>query len=164
MIAFVQWSSIESRLDWHLCCLHMEAFRIIRKLHAGKWSWVIRNCTVWDFEICFCCVSDQSSQSVKKLSLHVMALPGFPKSSLCNSRSCPRITLEFVNATMPQCGQTDLKELCFPHKDTSNPHITENRFPGALRQLRRLSRFNVCPNYTISYNVETGGTPQNNQE
>lgn len=114
--------------------------------------------------LCFCCVSDQSSQSVKKLSLHIMALPGFTKSSLCNSRSCPRITLEFVNATMPQCGQTDLKELCFPHKDTSNPHITENRFPGALRQLRRLSRFNVCPNYTISYNVETGGTPQNNQE
>uniref|UniRef100_H2V9H6 Proto-oncogene tyrosine-protein kinase receptor Ret n=1 Tax=Takifugu rubripes TaxID=31033 RepID=H2V9H6_TAKRU len=79
----------------------------------------------------------------------------FTKNSLCNSRSCPRINLEFVNATMPQCGQTDLKELCFPHKDTSNPHITENRFPGALRQLRRLSRFNVCPNYTISYNVET---------
>ncbi|TNM99732.1 hypothetical protein fugu_012765 [Takifugu bimaculatus] len=96
-----------------------------------------------------------SSQSVKKLSMHVMALPGFTKNSLCNSRSCPRINLEFVNATMPQCGQTDLKELCFPHKDTSNPHITENRFPGALRQLRRLSRFNVCPNYTISYNVET---------
>uniref|UniRef100_A0A3Q3W938 Proto-oncogene tyrosine-protein kinase receptor Ret n=1 Tax=Mola mola TaxID=94237 RepID=A0A3Q3W938_MOLML len=48
--------------------------------------------------------------------------------------------------------------LCFPHRDTSNPHITENRFPGALRQLRRLTRTNVCPNYTISYNVESGLT------
>uniref|UniRef100_H3C2S0 Ret proto-oncogene receptor tyrosine kinase n=1 Tax=Tetraodon nigroviridis TaxID=99883 RepID=H3C2S0_TETNG len=66
-----------------------------------------------------------------------------------------RITLDFVNAMMPQCGETDLKELCFPRKDTSNPHITENRFPGGLRQLRRLSWLNVCPNYTISYSVET---------
>lgn len=86
-----------------------------------------------------------------------MALPGFTRKSACNSRNCPRITLDFVSSAMPQCGQTDLKELCFPHKDTSNPHITENRFPGGLRQLRRLSRLNVCPNYTISYSVETGG-------
>uniref|UniRef100_A0AAQ4RFS0 receptor protein-tyrosine kinase n=1 Tax=Gasterosteus aculeatus aculeatus TaxID=481459 RepID=A0AAQ4RFS0_GASAC len=51
-----------------------------------------------------------------------------------------------------------LDELCFPHRDTSNPHIMENRFPGALRQLRRLTRLNVCPNYTITYNVESGWT------
>lgn len=102
-------------------------------------------------------VSDQSNHAVKKLSLHVMALPGFTKRFLCNSRNCPRITLDFVSTMMPQCGEADLKELCFPRKDTSNPHITENRFPGVLRQLRRLSWLNVCPNYTISYSVETGG-------
>lgn len=67
-----------------------------------------------------------------------------------------QITLDFVNATLPQCAQTDTKELCFPHRDTSNPHIMENRFPGALRQLQRLTRLNVCPNYTISYSVESG--------
>lgn len=102
--------------------------------------------------------SDRNLQSVKKLMLHAMALPTFTRKSLCNSRNSPRITLDFVNATMPLCAQTDMKELCFPHRDSSNPHITENRFPGALRQLRRLTRLNVCPNYTISYNVESGQT------
>lgn len=91
-----------------------------------------------------------------KLSLKAMVLPYFTKKPQCNSRSFFRITLDFVNATMPQCAQTDMKELCFPHRDTSNPHIMENRFPGPLRQLRRLTRLNVCPNYTISYNVDPG--------
>lgn len=103
-----------------------------------------------------CVSSDQKSWSVKKLFLHAMVLPNLAKKSQCISRNSPRITLDFVNATMPQCAQTDMKELCFPHRDTSNPHIMENRFPGALRQLRRLTRLNVCPNYTISYNVESG--------
>uniref|UniRef100_A0A665TRJ8 Proto-oncogene tyrosine-protein kinase receptor Ret n=1 Tax=Echeneis naucrates TaxID=173247 RepID=A0A665TRJ8_ECHNA len=76
------------------------------------------------------------------------------KTSNCISRA-PRITLDFVNATLPTCDRTDMKELCFPHRDTSNPHIMENRFPGALRQLRRLTRLNVCPNYTITYSVES---------
>lgn len=102
--------------------------------------------------------SDQNSQSVKKLYLHAMVLPNFTRKFLCNNRISPRITLDFVNATMPRCAQTDMKELCFPHRDTSNPHITENRFPGALRQLRRLTRLDVCPNYTVSYNVESGWT------
>ncbi|XP_076599868.1 proto-oncogene tyrosine-protein kinase receptor Ret isoform X1 [Chaetodon auriga] len=97
----------------------------------------------------------QKSWSVKKLFLHAVVLPNFTKRSQCMNRNYPRITLDFVNATMPQCAQTDMKELCFPHRDTSNPHIMENRFPGALRQLRRLTRLNVCPNYTISYNVES---------
>lgn len=116
--------------------------------------------------LCFlsCLISAQTFQSVKKLSLHIMAIPGFTRKSLCNSRNAPRITLDFVSATMPQCEQTDLKELCFPHKDTSNPHITENRFPGALRQLRRLSRLNVCHNYTISYSVDTGGDQDKTKE
>ncbi|XP_054654100.1 proto-oncogene tyrosine-protein kinase receptor Ret isoform X1 [Dunckerocampus dactyliophorus] len=93
--------------------------------------------------------------SVKKLSLHVMVLPKFTKKSLCATRNNPRIILDFVNATMPQCAQTDMKELCFPHRDTSKPHIMENRFPGAIMQLRRLTRQNVCPNYTISYSIES---------
>ncbi|XP_034040440.1 proto-oncogene tyrosine-protein kinase receptor Ret [Thalassophryne amazonica] len=97
----------------------------------------------------------QNSWSVKKLFLHVMVSPNPTRKAQCISRNTPRITLDFVNATLPQCGQTDMKELCFPHRDTANPHIMENRFPGAIRQLRRLTRINVCPNYTISYNVES---------
>ncbi|XP_029962822.1 proto-oncogene tyrosine-protein kinase receptor Ret isoform X2 [Salarias fasciatus] len=98
----------------------------------------------------------QKSWSVKKLFLHAMVLPNVPRKLKCPSSSA-RIVLDFVNATMPRCGQTDMKELCFPHRDTSNPHIMENRFPGALRQLRRLTRLHVCPNYTISYSVESDG-------
>uniref|UniRef100_A0A3B4YUN9 Proto-oncogene tyrosine-protein kinase receptor Ret n=1 Tax=Stegastes partitus TaxID=144197 RepID=A0A3B4YUN9_9TELE len=97
----------------------------------------------------------QKSWSVKKLFLHAMVVPNFTKKSQCGNKNSARITLDFVNATMPQCAQTDMKELCFPHRDTSNPHIMENRFPGALRQLRRLTRVNVCPNHTITYNVES---------
>uniref|UniRef100_A0A7N6FLQ6 Ret proto-oncogene receptor tyrosine kinase n=1 Tax=Anabas testudineus TaxID=64144 RepID=A0A7N6FLQ6_ANATE len=82
-------------------------------------------------------------------------LSGVQSTPQCISRNVPRITLDFVNATLPRCAQTDLKELCFPHRDTSNPHIMENRFPGAIRQLRRLTRINICPNYTITYNVES---------
>ncbi|CAN9500079.1 unnamed protein product [Ophioblennius macclurei] len=96
----------------------------------------------------------QKSWSVKKLFLHAMVLSNVTKKTKCPKNSA-RIILDFVNATMPQCGQTDVKELCFPHRDTSNPHIMENRFPGALRQLRRLTRLHVCPNYTISYSVES---------
>uniref|UniRef100_A0A8C5I673 Proto-oncogene tyrosine-protein kinase receptor Ret n=1 Tax=Gouania willdenowi TaxID=441366 RepID=A0A8C5I673_GOUWI len=100
----------------------------------------------------------RSSWSVKKLFLHVMVLSNFARKSHCITKNSARITLDFVNATMPQCAQTDMKELCFPHRDTSNPHIMENRFPGALRQLRRLTRLHVCPNYTITYSVESGET------
>uniref|UniRef100_A0A8C5I8J8 Proto-oncogene tyrosine-protein kinase receptor Ret n=1 Tax=Gouania willdenowi TaxID=441366 RepID=A0A8C5I8J8_GOUWI len=92
------------------------------------------------------------------LFLHVMVLSNFARKSHCITKNSARITLDFVNATMPQCAQTDMKELCFPHRDTSNPHIMENRFPGALRQLRRLTRLHVCPNYTITYSVESGET------
>uniref|UniRef100_A0A8C7CWF8 Proto-oncogene tyrosine-protein kinase receptor Ret n=1 Tax=Oncorhynchus kisutch TaxID=8019 RepID=A0A8C7CWF8_ONCKI len=68
-----------------------------------------------------------------------------------------QVSLTFINDTAPPCGQTrpELKKLCFPDKDLSS-HIKENRFPGALRQLRQLTRLNVCPNYTISYSVESG--------
>ncbi|XP_057704670.1 proto-oncogene tyrosine-protein kinase receptor Ret [Corythoichthys intestinalis] len=95
------------------------------------------------------------SWSVKKLSLYVMALTKPTRKSLCFPRTSPRIILDFVNATMPECEQTDMKELCFPHRDVSKPHIMENRFSGAVMQLRRLTRLNVCPNYIISYSVES---------
>uniref|UniRef100_A0A8D3AP02 Proto-oncogene tyrosine-protein kinase receptor Ret n=1 Tax=Scophthalmus maximus TaxID=52904 RepID=A0A8D3AP02_SCOMX len=100
-------------------------------------------------------IPNQHSWSVKKLGLHATVLPNFSRKPHCVNKNSPRITLDFVNATLPQCAQTDMKELCFPHRDTSNPHIMENRFPGAIRQLRRLTRLNVCPNHTISYNVES---------
>uniref|UniRef100_A0A8C6SDP3 receptor protein-tyrosine kinase n=1 Tax=Neogobius melanostomus TaxID=47308 RepID=A0A8C6SDP3_9GOBI len=73
----------------------------------------------------------------------------------CGHRKTARIVLDFMNASVPQCAQTDPKELCFPHKDGAIPHVMENRYPGALRQLRRLSRAGACPNYTITYNVES---------
>ena len=103
-------------------------------------------------------LSDQSSFPVKKLSLHAMVLNNFTKRPQCITKKTVHITLDFVNGTMPPCAQTDEKELCFPHRDTSNPHIMENRFPGPFRQFRRLTRLNVCPNYTISYSVESGET------
>ncbi|XP_036071308.1 proto-oncogene tyrosine-protein kinase receptor Ret isoform X2 [Oryzias melastigma] len=95
----------------------------------------------------------QTSWPVKRLSLQVLASNSFIKGSQCLAKRKALITLDFVNATMPPCAQTDLKELCFPH--TSNPHIMENRFPGALRQFRRLTRIGVCPNLTVSYSVES---------
>uniref|UniRef100_A0A3B4A2A8 Proto-oncogene tyrosine-protein kinase receptor Ret n=1 Tax=Periophthalmus magnuspinnatus TaxID=409849 RepID=A0A3B4A2A8_9GOBI len=85
-----------------------------------------------------------------------MYLSVLSSRSQCSNKKVARIVLDFVNATVPQCGQTDLKELCFPHRDSCIPHIMENRYPGAVRQLRRLSRAGVCPNYTITYNVESG--------
>ncbi|XP_005735104.1 proto-oncogene tyrosine-protein kinase receptor Ret [Pundamilia nyererei] len=97
----------------------------------------------------------QRSWSVRKLFLNAMVRSEFTNKPFCLMRKPVQITLDFVNATLPQCAQTDTKELCFPHRDTSNPHIMENRFPGALRQLQRLTRLNVCPNYTISYSVES---------
>ncbi|KAM4607508.1 proto-oncogene tyrosine-protein kinase receptor Ret [Polymixia lowei] len=99
--------------------------------------------------------NDKSAVSVKKLLLNVMALPKLTRKSQCIGKNYLRLTLIFVNATVPLCGQTDMERLCFPHRDTPNPRIMENRFPGPLRQLRRLTRLNVCPNYTISYSVES---------
>uniref|UniRef100_A0A3P9DGJ2 receptor protein-tyrosine kinase n=1 Tax=Maylandia zebra TaxID=106582 RepID=A0A3P9DGJ2_9CICH len=93
-----------------------------------------------------------------ELDTRLLMVMHSPISPFCLMRKPVQITLDFVNATLPQCAQTDTKELCFPHRDTSNPHIMENRFPGALRQLQRLTRLNVCPNYTISYSGGTFGS------
>lgn len=109
-------------------------------------------CLLWLFP------SDHNSWPAKRLSLQVMALNNYSNRASCIPKNSAHITLDFVNASLPRCAQTDMKELCFPHRDTSNPHIIENRFPGVLRQLRRLTRLAVCPNYTISYGVESGET------
>lgn len=100
--------------------------------------------------------TDTNSPTVKKLQLRAVVLAASPRKLLCAGRKHLQIILDFVNASLPQCAQTSMKELCFPHRPSPTPHITENRFPEALLQLRRLTRLNVCPNYTITYNVETG--------
>ncbi|XP_004077559.1 proto-oncogene tyrosine-protein kinase receptor Ret [Oryzias latipes] len=94
-----------------------------------------------------------TSWPVKRLSVQAVVSNSFIKGSQCAAKRKALITLDFVNATMPVCAETDLKELCFPH--TYNPHIVENRFPGAFRQFRRLTRLGVCPNLTVSYSVES---------
>uniref|UniRef100_A0A1A8IE89 Proto-oncogene tyrosine-protein kinase receptor Ret n=1 Tax=Nothobranchius kuhntae TaxID=321403 RepID=A0A1A8IE89_NOTKU len=98
---------------------------------------------------------DHNSWLEKKLTFQVMVLNGFTKRSQCIPSKAAKITLDFVNASVPQCSQMDMKDLCFPPRDASSPHIMENRFPGTFRQLRRLTRLGVCPNYTISYSVES---------
>ncbi|KAK6328899.1 hypothetical protein J4Q44_G00008770 [Coregonus suidteri] len=89
------------------------------------------------------------------LRLRIMAATRPVKSVLCGLPTV-WVHLNFINATVPPCGRTrpELEKLCFPDKDLHS-HIKENRFPGALRQLRQLTRLNVCPNYTISYSVES---------
>lgn len=73
----------------------------------------------------------------------------------CAPFASVEISLIFFNATAPACGHMKSMKLCFPDRDT-NPHIKENRIPGSLRQLRRFTHANLCPNYTISYEVEPG--------
>lgn len=90
----------------------------------------------------------------KKLSLKVLAAPVSQKMS-CNHHSKVEVSLTLLNATAPSCGQIKPERLCFPDQDT-NPHIKENRLPGALRQLRRFTHADICVNYTISYKLKTG--------
>uniref|UniRef100_A0A673W9G8 Proto-oncogene tyrosine-protein kinase receptor Ret n=1 Tax=Salmo trutta TaxID=8032 RepID=A0A673W9G8_SALTR len=74
-----------------------------------------------------------------KMGAFVSALVLLPvKSFLCGLLTV-RVSLSFINDTAPPCGQTrpKLENLCFPDKDL-NSHIKENRFPGALRQLRHM--------------------------
>ncbi|KAI7805213.1 proto-oncogene tyrosine-protein kinase receptor Ret [Triplophysa rosa] len=94
-----------------------------------------------------------SAVSLKKLALKVTASSMPVKRTMCNLLPKVEVSLTFINATAPPCGQVKLEKLCFPDRDL-NPHIRENRMPGALRQLRRFTRMNVCPNYTISYGVK----------
>lgn len=90
---------------------------------------------------------------LKKLTLKVMVSTMPVKKPVCNMQPKVEVSLTFINATAPPCAQVKLEKLCFPDRDT-NPHIRENRMPGAMRQLRRFTRMSLCPNYTISYGIE----------
>lgn len=94
-----------------------------------------------------------NSQSTERLTLKVSAVPSL--KAPCASFLTADVSLTFFNNTAPTCGHMKLEKLCFPGSD-KNPHIKENRMPGALRQLRRFTHADLCPNYTISYRVETG--------
>ncbi|XP_066534640.1 proto-oncogene tyrosine-protein kinase receptor Ret isoform X2 [Hoplias malabaricus] len=87
----------------------------------------------------------------KRLTLKVVANPVSQEVSCSHPKL--DISLTVNNATAPLCGQIKKENLCFPYRDI-NPHIKENRLPGALRQLRRFTFADLCPNYTISYRVE----------
>ncbi|TRZ04006.1 hypothetical protein DNTS_001160 [Danionella cerebrum] len=100
----------------------------------------------------FSSLRSSSSRSPKELSLKVSVSSMPPKKELCALLPRVEVKLSFINDTVPPCGQVDLSTLCFPEK-MSNPHITENRMAGALRQLRRFTHISSCPNYTISYRV-----------
>lgn len=96
-----------------------------------------------------------SGRSQKDLNLKVGVSPVPPQKGMCMFLPKVEVKLVFINDTAPSCGQVKLSTLCYPDKD-SNPHIIENRMPGALRQLQRFTRMSICPNYTISYGVEAG--------
>uniref|UniRef100_A0A8C7MGY7 Proto-oncogene tyrosine-protein kinase receptor Ret n=1 Tax=Oncorhynchus kisutch TaxID=8019 RepID=A0A8C7MGY7_ONCKI len=56
-----------------------------------------------------------------------------PVKSFLHGLPTVRVSLTFINDTVPPCGQTrpELENLCFPDKDL-NSRIKENRFPGAI--------------------------------
>ncbi|MCJ8730504.1 hypothetical protein PDJAM_G00185210 [Pangasius djambal] len=89
---------------------------------------------------------------VKRLTLKVTAAP-MSQKMLCAQFPNVEVSLTFFNATAPTCGQMKIEKLCFPDQDI-NPHIKENRMPGPLRQLRRFTHADLCPNYNISYRVK----------
>ncbi|KAG7462781.1 hypothetical protein MATL_G00188420 [Megalops atlanticus] len=101
----------------------------------------------------FASLSRSVAGPVKKLILRVMATLEPVHQRYCHQQACVTVTLNFINATAPLCAHTKLERLCFADRDPS-PHIKENRLPGAFRQLRRLTRQDTCPNFTISYSLE----------
>lgn len=137
---------------WGFCLMWLHRGKGEKRAESSEHNTAALNCPL-HFVLA---ATDMSSPTVKKLQLRAVVLAASPRKVLCGGRKQLHITLDFVNASLPQCAQTSMKELCFPHRPNPNPHITENRFPEALLQLRRLTRLNVCPNYTITYNVETG--------
>uniref|UniRef100_A0A8C2JT84 Proto-oncogene tyrosine-protein kinase receptor Ret n=1 Tax=Cyprinus carpio TaxID=7962 RepID=A0A8C2JT84_CYPCA len=102
----------------------------------------------------FSSIRSSSVRPVKDINLKVGVSSLPMQKAICRFLPTVEVKLIFINDTAPSCGQVELKTLCFPDK-VSNPHITENRLQGALRQLRRFTHMNICPNYTISYAVET---------
>lgn len=102
-----------------------------------------------------CPAGSSSVRPAKDLNLKVGVSSVPVQKRMCEFLPKAEVKLMFINDTAPSCGQVELKTLCFPDK-ISKPHITENRMHGALRQLRRFTLMNICPNYTISYGVEAG--------
>ncbi|CAL8257054.1 unnamed protein product [Lota lota] len=96
----------------------------------------------------------KSSVTVKKLTLTAMALTRPTSRTQCRNQPA-RLYVIFVNDTVPPCRDNDLQRLCFPSRVPPTPHIMENRFAGPVQKLRRLPLLNVCPNYNISYSVES---------
>ncbi|KAL2083232.1 hypothetical protein ACEWY4_021005 [Coilia grayii] len=89
----------------------------------------------------------------KKLSLKAMVTYETVQRAICHLRPTVWLHITLNNSTAPPCDQIQREKLCFPDKEVT-PHITENRLPGPLYQLRRLTRSHLCPNYTISYRVD----------
>ncbi|XP_010899824.2 proto-oncogene tyrosine-protein kinase receptor Ret isoform X4 [Esox lucius] len=151
--------SDSERPHFYLCCIklckHMPPYASWFHMNESSGILSMKKTLEWsDFD---------NAGGYWKLSLHVMATNGPVKNIFCQNNPFVHVSLTFLNTTASPCGETkeELEKLCFPekkmNKDTSriNSHIKENRFPGALRQLRQLTSLNICPNYTISYSVES---------
>lgn len=91
--------------------------------------------------------------SFKKITLKAVAYYAPVQRVICYAQPTVEINLMLINATAPPCDP--IKQLCFPDRDVT-PHITENRLPGALYQLRRLARSYLCPDYSVSYSIDSG--------
>ncbi|XP_030235282.1 proto-oncogene tyrosine-protein kinase receptor Ret isoform X2 [Gadus morhua] len=93
--------------------------------------------------------------TVRKLLLTAMVLNRANSRTQCG-RQHARLSLTFVNETVPPCGgDHGLQQLCFPSRAPPTPHIMENRLAGPVQQLRRLPLLNMCPSYNVSYSVES---------
>ncbi|KAJ8412814.1 hypothetical protein AAFF_G00117650 [Aldrovandia affinis] len=100
----------------------------------------------------FASLSRGAVAPMRKLTLKAVVTPK-PTRQSCLHQPIVHVTLNIINASAPPCGHTRLEKLCFPDRDL-NPHIKENRLPGAFRQLRRLTQQDTCLNYTITYTME----------
>uniref|UniRef100_A0A8C9TXF6 Proto-oncogene tyrosine-protein kinase receptor Ret n=1 Tax=Scleropages formosus TaxID=113540 RepID=A0A8C9TXF6_SCLFO len=95
--------------------------------------------------------SDFSGLSVSANS----AVPRTHGSSGCGGSLSVPILISFISATVPTCNETKLSRICYPEKEFI-PHIMENRPPGPFLQLQRLTHKDLCPNFTITYNIDSG--------
>uniref|UniRef100_A0A8C5AC14 Proto-oncogene tyrosine-protein kinase receptor Ret n=1 Tax=Gadus morhua TaxID=8049 RepID=A0A8C5AC14_GADMO len=117
----------------------------------------------WLFHLClhlflysFIPLSGKRPVTVRKLLLTAMVLNRANSRTQCG-RQHARLSLTFVNETVPPCGgDHGLQQLCFPSRAPPTPHIMENRLAGPVQQLRRLPLLNMCPSYNVSYSVESG--------
>ncbi|KAI5107968.1 proto-oncogene tyrosine-protein kinase receptor Ret precursor, partial [Silurus meridionalis] len=96
-------------------------------------------------------ISSSWPTKTKRLTLKVSAAP---VKTQCTKLNNVEVSLTFFNATAPTCGQITRQRLCSRVQEIKT-HIKENRLPGPLLQLRRFTLADLCPNYTISYSLET---------